>query len=243
MTSVDVTAEAPMWDLLWEKAYLPPELRDQWRAAMSYRTKLPDEAEILAGYGWTPTDVLAARTRPAMYWPDINKDWSVRFDDNPAADNDAGRRRAALMALAEETARYHDSQASLAREVRTQYMLDLAQRIRKEHRWSHELIGLVLSLTKQRVQQILRNTGKHTRGRDLPVALAPGHGTVAVETVTLERRRRLVRLFGTGKNSPVDEFPPLVHRFEDFGVSAAEEAAARRKTVPTEDPDTGQQSR
>jgi len=100
------------------------------------------------------------------------------------------------MALAEETARYHDSRASLAREIRTQYMLDLAQRLPKEQRWSHEKVGLVLNLTKQRVQQILRNAGKYTRDPNMPVALVPGQGSMAVEAVTELRRRKLARLFG-----------------------------------------------
>ncbi|CAN7526759.1 hypothetical protein LJR044_003736 [Microbacterium foliorum] len=196
MTIANVNSEPPMWDLLWERADLPDAHRDQWRAVMSYRSKLPDDAEILAAYDWTPADVLAARTDPSLYWPDMHEHWSKRLDDDPAADGDAGRRRAALMALAEETARYHDSRASLAREIRMQYMLDLARRLPKEQRWSHEKVGLVLSLTKQRVQQILRNAGKYTRDPNMPVALVPGQGSMAVEVVTEARRRKLSRIFG-----------------------------------------------
>lgn len=184
-----------MWDLLWERALLPDAHREQWRAVMSYRSKLPDDAEILAAYGWTPGDVLAARTDPSVYWPDMHEHWSKRLDDDPAADNDDGRRRAAHLALAEETARYHDSRARLAREIRTLYMCDLAQRLPKEQRWSHEKVGLVLNLTKQRVQQILHNVGKYTRDPNLPVALVPGQGSMAVEAVTEERRHKLSRLF------------------------------------------------
>lgn len=163
---------------------------------MAYRTKLPDDAEILAAYDWTPADVLAARTDPSRYWPGMHEHWSKRLDDDPASDGDAGRRRAALMALAEETARYHDNRASLAREVRTLYMADLTQRLPKEQRWSHEKVGLVLNLTKQRVQQILRNTGKYSRDPNMSVALIPGQGSAAIEVVTEERRRKLARIFG-----------------------------------------------
>ncbi|MFX6138178.1 hypothetical protein ABTF17_19170, partial [Acinetobacter baumannii] len=57
-------------------------------------------------------------------------------------------------------------------------------------------VGLVLSLTKQRVQQILRNGGKRTRDPNMPVVLVPGQGSMAVEVVTEARRRKLSRLFG-----------------------------------------------
>lgn len=199
MTIADLDSEYPMWDLLWERADLPSALRDEWRAVMAYRTKLPDDAEILAAYDWTPAVVLAARTDPSLYWPDMHEDLSKRLDHDHAAGDDAGKRRAALMALAEETARYHDNRARLAREIRTQYMKDLAERLPKEQRWSHERVGLVLSLTKQRVQQILRNAGKYTRDPDMPEALVPGAGSLAVEVVTEARQRKLSRLFGAGR--------------------------------------------
>lgn len=181
-------------DLLWQTAALPSDSRDQWREALAYRTKLPDEAEVLAGYGWAPEDVVAARTDPTVYWPDRGKPWQHRLDDDPAADGDAGRRRAALMALAEETARYHDARAGLARELRTQYMLDLAKRLPSGQRWSHERIGLVLGVTKQRVQQILRPGS--WRRLDLPNSVNPEPSVEGIAKAMDERRRRLDRLFG-----------------------------------------------
>lgn len=193
MKPVDIT-NPPLWDLLWDSAAVPPAERNEWREVMAYRTKLPDEAEVLAGYGWTPAEVVAARTDPTVYSPDLYKPWYERMDADPAVDCDGGRRWAALMVLAEETARYHDSRARLAREIRTQYMLDLAQRLPKEQRWAHEVIGLALSLTKQRVQQILR-PGR-SRPADLPASVVPEPGVEGIEVAAVERRRRLTRLFG-----------------------------------------------
>ncbi|TCL87844.1 hypothetical protein EDF31_102553 [Curtobacterium sp. PhB142] len=104
------------------------------------------------------------------------------------------------MALAEETARYHDARAGLAREIRTQYMLDLAQRLPSGQRWPHERIGLVIGVTKQRVQQILRRG--LPRPADAPTSVIPAASVEGIAAARDERRRRLGRLFGGHPTNP-----------------------------------------
>lgn len=197
MTIASSNSEPPMWDLLWEMADLPDDQRDEWRKVLDYRTKLPDDAEILAAFGWTPADVRMARWDDMRIGPYKHDDWrNPPNESDPASDGDGGRRRAALMALAEETVRYHDSQAQYARIIRTQYLLDLAQRLPKDQRWSHERIGLVLGLSKQRVQQIIRRVGKNDRRDPPPVGVVPGRpGPAEIVIVTDARRGRLRRIF------------------------------------------------
>jgi hypothetical protein len=163
-TTVDIS-NPPDFDAIWASAVLPDTDREQWRRVMSYRTRLPEDAEILAAYGWTPADIVAARTESSLYW--VDRHLSIREVleyDRAAADRSRGDHvgpgtTPALMLLAEETARYHQSCANVARAVRTQYVLDLSDRRPKEERWSYEKIGELLGLSRQRVRQIVRGVG------------------------------------------------------------------------------------
>lgn len=154
-STVDIT-NTPDWDALWAEAGVPDADRLRWRQVMATRTRHTRDAEILAGFGWTPDDVAAARTDPTMYWPDhhLSSDQVVQRLAKSTS-------TAALMALAEETARHHETQAQLAREVRMQYVIELTEQLPKEDRWSFEKVGAVLGLTRQRVRMIARQGSRY----------------------------------------------------------------------------------
>jgi len=145
---VDIT-NPPDWDALWSAAEIPGGRNDVWRKVMAHRTKLPDDAIRLAGEGWTPELVVAARDNPSLYMTHATAheqypDWA----EVPAS-------YAAKLMLADETAKWHESRMQLARELRWHHMRHLAERA--DPRWSHQMIGDLIGLTRQRVRAILRS--------------------------------------------------------------------------------------
>jgi len=132
----------PDFDALWRAADLPDVDRDAWREVLGYRTRVPDDAVRLASHGWTPEDVVKARTEPRTYWPELG-------EPRPTHSAEAV---ASLAVLADETARFHDASASLARSVRADYVRVLAER----ESWPNPRIADLLEITRQRVRMILR---------------------------------------------------------------------------------------
>lgn len=140
----------PDWDALWEEAVIPDGRNDEWRRVLAYRTKLPDDAVRLAAQGWTPELVVAAREIPWLYFTD---------DDSPEAHKhypegvDVPASTAAKLLLADETAKWHEAQMRLAREVRWLRIRELAD----ARGWSHQAIGDLIGLTRQRIRAIVRS--------------------------------------------------------------------------------------
>jgi hypothetical protein len=132
----------PDYDASWIAADLPDHERAAWREVLAYRTKLPNDAVTYSKAGLTPQDLKSARTDPLSYWPG-----HVQGDDLDSEVLD----RFAL--LATETARFHEAQIGIAREIRQQYMRELSARGR-----SHESIGAPLGLSRQRVRAIVKGT-------------------------------------------------------------------------------------
>lgn len=133
------------WDRMWDAADLPEGTHRQWQSVMRYRTQLPDDAVVLARHGWTPQDVLAART-----------DWFERFPELLHGGAKGEEEAAAWALLADETAKYHESCRRLALGERAQFISDLAERLPEGLRWSQARVAQLLGLRKQRVQAILK---------------------------------------------------------------------------------------
>ncbi|SEB29665.1 hypothetical protein [Arthrobacter woluwensis] len=137
------------WGRGWEAADLPEGTHQQWQAVMRYRTQLPDDAVVLARHGWTPQDVVAART-----------DWFGRFPEMLRGGvKELYRTEEEAVAwalLADETAKYHESQRRLVLGERAQFISDLAERLPAGRRWSQARVAELLGLKKQRVQAILK---------------------------------------------------------------------------------------
>lgn len=139
----------PDWDAMWEVAEIADGRNEEWRNILKYRTQLPDDAIRLAGEGWTPELVVAARDNPSLYMTHATAreqypDWA----EVPAS-------YAAKLMLADETAKWHESRMQLARELRWHHMRHLADQA--DLGWSHQMIGDLIGLTRQRVRAILRS--------------------------------------------------------------------------------------
>lgn len=127
------------WDAIWETVEIPGGRAGEWREVLAYRTKLPDDAIRLAGHGWTPEQVVSARDAPLAYFG----------DDNTSSTT------AALIVLADETAKWHESRMQVARELRWLHVRRLAAQ--EEPKWSHQQIGDLVGLSRQRVREIIRS--------------------------------------------------------------------------------------
>lgn len=143
----------PDWDALWASAEIPGGRNETWREVMSYRTKLPDHAIRLASHGWTPELVAAARDNPYLYW---SAEDAVGILDRLTDDTERPTSTVALLVLADETAKWHESRMRLARDLRWMHIRRLAAS--DEGRWSHERIGTLIGLTRQRIRAIVRDT-------------------------------------------------------------------------------------
>ncbi|WP_156762016.1 hypothetical protein [Microbacterium karelineae] len=150
MQQIDIM-NPPDWDALWSDAEIPGGRNGAWRDVLAYRTKLPDDAIRLAGHGWSPELVVAARDNPNLYYD--SEDLPVVDESYPDEAVPAGI--AAKLVLADETAKWHESRMQLARELRWKHMRRLAART--DLGWSHQMIGDLIGLTRQRVRAILRS--------------------------------------------------------------------------------------
>ena len=101
----------PDWDAMWEAAEIADGRNEEWRNVLKYRTQLPDDAIRLAGEGWTPELVVAARDNPSLYMTHATAreqypDWA----EVPAS-------YAAKLMLADETVSYTHLTLPTNREV------------------------------------------------------------------------------------------------------------------------------
>jgi len=157
--TTDDSLNPPDYAALWAAAALPDTERNTWREIMAHRTDFPDDAERLSEHGWTPDQVVQARTT-------LIADWSIAMDN--IKDRIADR-----VVLADETSKFHESEARSARQLRNDCILVILHVGTDDARWTHASVGALVGLTRQRVRAIRLSDDFYDRMLQPPLSAVP----------------------------------------------------------------------
>lgn len=152
---------------LWGSTELPAQDRNGWREVFEQyygpkgpgRATWPDRSARLHAYGWRSSDLdRAIATQGGSLPLPLDKEIPLQDASTPEAPMSPEQVESAS-ALAWEVMNYQDYVRSSSIYARDRYLQELSRA-----GWNHSQLGALFGLTKQRVQQLLKQMG-HEKGQ------------------------------------------------------------------------------